>query len=125
MTNSVPTIISEYFAAADRADVDAVVAVFADDATVFDEDREWLGHDGIRQWRTQVASAYEYTVEIRRSADRGVVDCVELHDVYTHLEGNFPGGTVDLTNRFGIRNGLLTRLEIAPTIGTDNESGHA
>ena len=34
--------------------------------------------------------------------------------MYTHLEGNFPGGTVDLTNRFGLRDGLIARLEIVP-----------
>jgi len=30
-----------------------------------------------------------------------------------HLEGNFPGGTVDLTSRFGLRG--IARLEIVPT----------
>jgi hypothetical protein len=42
------------------------------------------------------------------------------HDVYTHLEGNFPGGTVDLTHRFGLRDGHITRLEIAPTEGAQS-----
>ena len=120
MTNSLPTIISEYFAAADRGDVDAIVACFANDATVLDEDQEWHGHAGIRQWRTKVATAYEYTVEVRRAVDRGEVDGVERHDVYTHLEGNFPGGTVDLTNRFGLRDGRITRLEIVPTEGVES-----
>src|SRR5260221_11976320 len=115
MTNSMPTMISEYLAAADRGDVDAVVACFADDATVLDEDKEWHGHAGIRQWRTKVASAYEYTVEVRRVVGLGKTDGVERYDVYTHLEGNFPGGTVDLTDRFGLRDGLITRLEIVPT----------
>src|SRR5260370_98103 len=115
MTSSLPKIISEYLAAADRGDVDTLVACFANDATVLDEDREWQSHAGIRQWRTQVAAAYEYTVEVRRAVDRGEIDGVERHDVYTHLEGNFPGGTVDLTNRFGLRDGRITRLEIVPT----------
>jgi ketosteroid isomerase-like protein len=115
MTSSLPTIISEYFAAADRGDVDAIVACFANDATVLDEDQEWHGHAGIRQWRTQVATAYEYTVEVRRAVGRGAIDGVERHDVYTHLEGNFPGGTVDLTNRFGMHDGRITRLEIVST----------
>jgi len=115
MPDSIPTIISEYFAAADRDDVDAIVACFANDATVCDEDREWHGHAEIRGWRTKVATAYEYTVEVRRAVERREIDGVQRHDVYTHLEGNFPGGTVDLTNRFQLRNGRITRLEIAPT----------
>ena len=39
--------------------------------------------------------------------------------MYTHLEGNFPGGTVDLTNRFDLRDGLIARLEIVPTEATE------
>ena len=116
MTNSLPEIISEYYAAADRGDVDAVVACFANDAIVFDEDKEWHGHAGIRQWRTQAATVYEYTVEVRRTDGRGVIDGVERLDVYTHLEGNFPGGTVDLTNRFGLRAGRIARLEFVGTV---------
>jgi hypothetical protein len=115
MTHSMPTIISEYLAAADRGDVDAVVACFANDATVFDEDQEWHGHAEIREWRTTVAAAYQYTVAVLRAVGLGEIDGVERHDVYTHLEGNFPGGVVDLTNRFGLRDGLITRLEIVPT----------
>lgn len=114
MTSSLPPIVSEYFEAADRGDVDAVVACFAKDATVFDEDKEWRGHAGIRQWRTQVATAYEYTLDVRRVVGRGAIDGVERHHVYTHLEGNFPGGTVDLTYRFGLHDGRITRLEIVP-----------
>jgi hypothetical protein len=35
--------------------------------------------------------------------------------LYTHLEGNFPGGQVDLTNRFTLRGDLIAALEIVPT----------
>ena len=82
---------------------------------MIDENQEWRGRPRIREWRERVASAYEYTVEIRDAVLRGQVDDVERHDVYTHLEGNFPGGTVDLTNRFGLRDGLIARLEIVAT----------
>jgi ketosteroid isomerase-like protein len=115
MTISLPAIIGDYLAASDRGDLDALVACFADDAVVFDEDREWHGHAGVRQWREKVATAYEYTVEVRGAAALGEPDGVERRDVYTHLEGNFPGGTVDLTYRFGLRDGRITSLEIVPT----------
>ena len=42
MTISLPTIISEYLAASDRGDLDAVLACFTEDAVVLDEDREWV-----------------------------------------------------------------------------------
>ena len=119
MTDSLPTIISDYMAASDIGTVDAIVACFTDDAVVVDEDQEWLGRPRIREWRERVATAYEYTVEMRRAVPRGQVDGLERHDVYTHLEGNFPGGTVDLSNRFGLRDGLIARLEIVPTETTE------
>jgi hypothetical protein len=46
------------------------VACFTDDAVVLDEDQEWRGQAGIRQWRQKVANAYEYTVEVRGAASR-------------------------------------------------------
>ncbi|MCU1374904.1 MAG: hypothetical protein JWO68_2190 [Actinomycetia bacterium] len=112
---ALPTVISDYLAASDRGDIDALVASFADDGVVFDEDQEWRGHAGVRQWRERVATAYEYTVDVLGVTALGQVDGVERHDVHTHLEGNFPGGTVDLTNRFGLRDGRIAHLEIVPT----------
>ena len=102
-------------AASDSGSVDAIVACFTDDAVVVDENHEWLGRPRIREWRERVGAAYEYTVEIRGAAPRGKVDGLEGHDVYTHLEGNFPGGVVDLTNRFGLRDGFIAHLAIVPT----------
>ena len=119
MTTSLPTIISDYMAASDSRNVDALVACFTDDAVVIDEDQEWRGQPRIREWRERVATAYEYTVDVRDAVPRGQVDGLERHDVYTHLEGNFPGGTVDLTNRFDLRDGLIARLEIRATEATE------
>lgn len=115
MTISPPAIISEYLAAADRGDVDAVVACFTEDAVVVDEDQEFRGPARIRRWRETLATAYTYTVEVRGTAALGEVDGVDRYEVYSHLEGNFPGSTVDLTNRFGLRAGRIASLEIRPT----------
>lgn len=119
MTISLPTVISDYLAASDRGDLDALVACFTDDAVVLDEDQEWRGRAGIRQWREKVANAYQYTVEVRGAAKQESVDGVQRHDVHTHLEGNFPGGTVDLTFRFGLRDRIAT-LQIVPTETTES-----
>jgi NAD(P)-dependent dehydrogenase (short-subunit alcohol dehydrogenase family) len=43
------------------------------------------------------------------------VEGIERHVVYTHVEGNFPDGTVDLTNRVGLRDGRIASLEFVPT----------
>jgi ketosteroid isomerase-like protein len=114
MTTKLPAAVSRYLAAADRGDASAVVACFTEDATVLDEDRQWHGHDGIREWRDSVATAYQYTVEVSGAEARGAEDDAERVDVYTHLEGNFPGGTVDLTSRFWLQRDRIARLEIVP-----------
>src|SRR4026209_2342945 len=115
MTISMPTVISDYLAASDRGDLNAVVACFTDDAVVLDEDQEWRGQAGIRQWRQKVANAYEYTVEVRGAAQRGAGDGGPRPAVHPHLEGNFPGGTADLTFRFGLRDDRIATLQIVPT----------
>jgi ketosteroid isomerase-like protein len=115
MTISLPTVISDYFAASHRRDLDALMACFTDDAVVLDEDKEWRGHGGIRQWWEEVATVYEYTVDVRGADALGPADGVQRHDVRTHLEGNFPGGTVDLTNRFALRDDRIASLQIVPS----------
>jgi ketosteroid isomerase-like protein len=117
-SGSLPPVVSNYLAASDRDDVDGMVACFTDDAVVLDEDRRWRGADAIRQWRESVATAYEYTVALIGSRALGELDGGQRHEVYTHLEGNFPGGQVDLTNRFTLRGDLIVGLEIVPTAVT-------
>jgi ketosteroid isomerase-like protein len=112
---SLPPVISEFLAASDRGGAEAVVRCFAEDAVVMDEGQEWRGAAPIRQWRTTVATAYQYTVQVTGAKALGEADGAERHDVYIHLEGNFPGGEVDLTDRFALRGGRIARLEIVPT----------
>jgi ketosteroid isomerase-like protein len=117
-TGSLPPVISEYLAASDRGDAEAIVHCFAEDAVVVDEGQEWRGTAPIQRWRATVATAYQYTVQVTGAKALGKVDGVERHDVHIHLEGNFPGGEVDLTNRFTLRAGRIARLEIVPAEAT-------
>jgi ketosteroid isomerase-like protein len=117
-TGSLPPVIAEYLAASDRADAEAIVHCFAADAVVVDEGQHWRGAASIRRWRATVATAYQYTVQVTGAEALGEVDGVERHDVYLHLEGNFPGGEVDLTDRFALRDGRIASLEIVPTEAT-------
>src|ERR1700752_5479691 len=99
-SGSLPPVVSNYLAASDRDDVEVIVACFTEDAVVLDEDRHWRGAQAIRQWRESVATAYEYTVATIGAQALSEVDGGQRYEVYTHLEGNFPGGQVALTNRF-------------------------
>jgi hypothetical protein len=115
MTTLRVPVIARYFAAAEHDNLDALVDCFINDGDVTDEGRTWHGLAEIRRWREEVATAYEYTLQVLRSEPAGQEDGLECHDVWTHLEGNFPGGTVDLIYRFGLRNDRIARLEIVPT----------
>ena len=113
-TPSLPPVISTYLAASNRRDTDAIVSCFSDDALVLDEDKRWRGKAAIRQWRDSIATAYEYTVQVTGATARGQADGAERHDVHVHLEGNFPGGQVDLTDRFALRGDRIAVLQIVP-----------
>ncbi|HLX78504.1 MAG TPA: nuclear transport factor 2 family protein [Acidimicrobiales bacterium] len=115
MTEVMPTIIAEYLRASDSDDLAKIASFFTEDAIVLDEDKEWHGRSGVREWRKGVASAYEYTLELLGAERRGGFDGLERWDVFLHLEGNFPGGKVDLTSKFALSGGQIARLEIAPT----------
>jgi ketosteroid isomerase-like protein len=102
-----PDAITRYFAASAAGDIDAIVACFASDAHVVDQDERFTGQAEIRAWREALATTFAYTTEVtsvEQSGDEFVVG--------THLVGDFPGGEVDLTNRFTVTDGVITRLLI-------------
>lgn len=110
MHTSAPAVIQRYFEAQSARDFDALIALFADDAVVIDEGQTRRGAHEIRAWRQDTVSAYEYTTDVRGL--ESVSDGTYVARV--RLEGNFPGGTVDLRYRFSVDGDLIRRLEIAP-----------
>jgi ketosteroid isomerase-like protein len=113
-TAPLPDAVSHYLAlvgsarAADPADV---LACFTDDAQVIDIDDTRLGHAEIREWWAGPVTAFGYTVEVQTAHALGG----DRYVARTRLSGDFPGGTVELANRFTVRDGLIARLEIATT----------
>ncbi|WP_161976355.1 nuclear transport factor 2 family protein [Mycolicibacterium sp. CH28] len=107
-------MISAYLAASERRDVDAIVACFSDDATVLDEGTQRRGLAEIRRWREDVDTTFEYTSKLMRWSAGGVTDRAQRYDVTLHLQGNFPGGGVDLVNSFTVRDGHIADLRIVP-----------
>jgi hypothetical protein len=110
MSTTLPLILSQYFDLDAIRDIESIVALFTDDATVIDENETRQGTHEIRAWQEGPASKYTYTTEItsttRLGPDRYVVDA--------RLIGNFPGGTADLTFDFTIADEHIARLVIAP-----------
>ncbi len=98
-----PTTITEYLASPS-------LSLYADDAVVTDDGKTYRGRDKIRDWLSTAAVEYTYTTELvsTRQLD------ANTYVVVNHLEGNFPGGAVDLQYTFTLENDLITRLVIAP-----------
>ncbi|EWM18581.1 nuclear transport factor 2 family protein [Kutzneria sp. 744] len=91
-----PAVITRYLTAHHARDLDPALACYTDDAVVVDEGRTYRGHDEIRAWLSRSANEYKYTIELTGTERVDDRHYVAVH----HLEGNFPGGVVDLRFRF-------------------------
>jgi ketosteroid isomerase-like protein len=103
-----PEVITSYLKAHQARDVDVAIRSYTPDATVTDEGRTYHGPEEIRSWLSRSASEFTYTILITGAA---MADD-HHYDVTHHLEGNFPGGQVDLHFRFTLRGGAIAQLII-------------
>jgi ketosteroid isomerase-like protein len=110
VSTNLPDVISRYFDRDAARDIDSILSLFAEDATVVDEAEERRGTAEIRAWQTGAASKYTYTTEITRTEPLGP----DRYLVTGRLTGNFPGGTADLKWDFTVAGQHITRLTIAP-----------
>lgn len=102
-----PSSVRELTTAHLARDADAVLAVLTPDAVITDEGHTYTGETSLRDFVTQAGAEFSYTDEItggRRDGDVWVVG--------HHLEGDFPGGLVDLDYRFTLRGEHIARLDI-------------
>jgi hypothetical protein len=93
-----------------KANFHDLLPAFAEDATVLDDGKTYTGHDEIREWRETAATEYTYTSELTHAEKLDDSHWVLTH----HLEGDFPGGQVDLIHRFTLVDDVIISLEIAP-----------
>jgi hypothetical protein len=107
---AVPNAITKYQAAHDSRDVATALAQFTFDACVIDDGKTYEGVDGVETFLRKAGSEYTYTRTVI-SAEEKASDCWR---VVNRLEGNFPGGQVDLSYEFQLNDGLIIRLVIAP-----------
>ena len=107
MTANLPRVLADYFTATNAHDVGAMIAAFAEDATVHDEGRDHAGVAAIRAWMQETIEKYDYNVEpveSSRSGSRAVV--------LVSLRGNFPGSPITLQYAFTLAGQKIARLEI-------------
>jgi ketosteroid isomerase-like protein len=108
--SQLPELVSSYLVAHQARDLDTAVGYYTDDATVIDEGNVYQGPDEIRAWLSTAASEFTYTIELTGAQRIDDQHYVAIH----HLEGNFPGGVVDLHFTFTLRDGRISKLTIEP-----------
>jgi uncharacterized protein (TIGR02246 family) len=108
MSDSAPDVIDRYFAALNSRDRDGLLALFTPDVVVVDEGETWRGTREIRTWVEKVAFRFQYTAGVLGVETAGD----DKYVARVRLEGNFPGGTVELRVRFDLDGGQIRRLEI-------------
>ncbi|QUQ68580.1 nuclear transport factor 2 family protein [Kutzneria sp. CA-103260] len=109
-TRELPQVITDYLAAHQARDLDPAIAGYTEDAVVVDEGNTYRGKRAIRDWLARSASEYTYTIELVAAQRVDDEHYVAVH----HLEGDFPGGVVDLRFQFTLRDGLIAELVIEP-----------
>jgi len=87
--------------------MDALLASFAPDALVTDEEHEYRGPAAINGWFETVNAKYKPSVEATDLADdRGEIV------VTTQVSGTFPGSPIQLHYHFTLKDGRIAALSI-------------
>ncbi|NUP12192.1 MAG: nuclear transport factor 2 family protein [Polyangiaceae bacterium] len=107
MTEKVPRVLADYFAATNAHDVERMLAAFTNDATVRDEGRDHVGVTAIRAWMNETIEKYDYRVEPIEASRDGSTSVVLVW-----LRGKFPRSPITLQYAFTISGERVTRLEI-------------
>ena len=108
--DQLPAPIRAYLTAHEAGDAETALRAFAPDAVVVDDGTTYRGTDEVRGFLQSSGTEFQYTTELV-GAER-----VDDHHwvAVNHLEGDFPGGVVDLRYRFAMDGDLIAGLVIAP-----------
>jgi len=107
---TVPPAVAQYMIAqGNGSSWESIAQAFASDAHVNDEGIDYHGEDGVRAWLNKTSGEYTYTTTVTGQRQDGP----DQWTVIAHLEGDFPGGVVDLPFRFTLRGDKISQLIIA------------
>ena len=108
--SQLPAIIRTFLVDHAARDADAAARAFAPTAVVRDQGETFRGAAEVLAFLRHQGGEFTYTTELlggRRVDDDHWV-------AVNHLEGDFPGGVVDLAYRFTMDGDLIAELVIAP-----------
>ncbi|MFJ8487483.1 nuclear transport factor 2 family protein [Streptomyces sp. NPDC094038] len=105
-----PAAVRRFVTALDTRDTTAVAGLLTPQASVTDEGHTHTGIAAITDWIAAAASEFTYTTTPLAAERTGT----RRFTLTQHLEGDFPGGSVDLDYRFTLEGPLISGLVIAP-----------
>lgn len=108
--DELPATIRAYLAAHAAGEADTAIRSFAPDAVVVDDGRSFRGTAEVLAFLRAAGAEFDYTTEL---VGAGRIDA-EHWVALQRLEGDFPGGVVDLRFRFTLTDDLVSELVIAP-----------
>jgi ketosteroid isomerase-like protein len=107
MSINLPPIIKDYINASNVHDVPSVLACFADDATVRDENATHRGRIDVETWLRTTIEKYRFQFKPLRAEERGNETIVAVQ-----ISGTFPGSPITLDYYFAIADDKITSLII-------------
>jgi hypothetical protein len=108
--NNLHPVIAQHIAAINAFDTDGIMATFADDALVNDNNREFWGSGTIRRWVEKEIVGDKVTMEVREVVEHYGDIIVRAAYDGTFDRTNLPPGDVILSNYFTVRNDKIVSL---------------
>lgn len=108
--DQLPSTIRGFLAAHEARDEEAALRAFTPTAVVVDDGVTYRGTDEIRRFLREAGAEFTYTTTLL-----GAERTDDAHWVAVlRVEGDFPGGVVDLRYRFTVEGDAVRELVIAP-----------
>jgi len=99
-TTALPELVSRYLERSQGTDPGTAISLFAESATVTDSGARYSGRHEVLDFLQRATTEFEYTSTlIGAESDARSVTAIN------RLEGNFPGGVVELHYRFILNHG--------------------
>ena len=107
MRLSFTPIIQNYIDASNAHDVNSILACFADDAVVRDENATRRGKTDIERWARETIDKYKFHFKPLSAEKRGTEAVVSVE-----VSGTFPGSPITLDYNFTVANEKISSLTI-------------
>jgi hypothetical protein len=105
--DNIPSIVTEYFAAKNRGDTEAIFSAFSPEPTVRDENVEHVGGSQVHRWIEEITQKHHLTFKIVEAmpADKGTIAIVLV-------SGDVLGSPFRVRYAFTLSAATIDRLEI-------------